>query len=88
MTPMGWGLTVPFVAGTTATTILFQIGVKLCGPQYASILSTSEPLTGAVADVIFLHEKMTLRVALGITCKISTVALLAWKKNEKERAAQ
>ena len=83
MTPLGWGLSFLFVAGTTAATILFPMGVELCGPQYTLVLSTFEPQTSAVAGVILLHEKMVLCAALSVACVKNTVVLLARKKNER-----
>ncbi|QNL43983.1 DMT family transporter [Oscillibacter hominis] len=88
VTLLGWVLICFFTFGTTTATIFFQMGTKLCGPQYASLLSTFEPLTSVVAGVVLLHEGMTLRSGLGIACVLASVLLLAWKKGAKSEGDQ
>ena len=88
MTLFGWALICLFTIGPTTATMFFQIGTKLCGPRYASLLSTFEPLTSVVAGVVLLQEGMTLRSGLGIVCVLASVLLLAWKKGGKAEDGQ
>ena len=64
--------------------VLFQMGLKRCGPQNASMFSTLEPLTSVLAGVIVLHEPMTLQTGFGILLILGAVLLLSvYGKNEK-----
>ena len=87
MTPLGWGLCVLFSLVTLGGSLCFQVGTGLCGPQYASLLSTFEPLTSVVVGVAILHEALTLRSGVGIVCVLASVVLLTLGKNEAVEAA-
>ena len=65
------------VFATVLALALFQIGVFLCGPVKASLLSTFEPLTGILIGAILYHEALSLRTCLGIGAILGAVVLLA-----------
>ncbi|MBE5784631.1 MAG: DMT family transporter [Clostridiales bacterium] len=70
-------------AGVCAV-LLFQMGLKRCGPQNASMFSTLEPLTSVLAGVIVLKEPLTLQTGFGILLILGAVLLLSvYGKNEK-----
>ena len=62
---------------TVLALALFQIGVFLCGPVKASLLSTFEPLTGVVIGILVFHETLTMRSACGLLLILLAVILLA-----------
>ena len=62
---------------TVLALALFQIGVFLCGPVKASLLSTFEPLTGVVIGILVFHETLTVKNACGLFMILLAVILLA-----------
>jgi DME family drug/metabolite transporter len=51
--------------------VFFMLGVKHAGPAKTAILSGTAPLFGVPLSMIILHEKITLKIALGtILCVI------------------
>lgn len=62
---------------TVLALTLFQIGVFLCGPVKASLLSTFEPLTGVVIGILVFHETLTVKSACGLLLILLAVILLA-----------
>ena len=62
---------------TVLALALFQIGVFLCGPVKASLLSTFEPLTGVVIGILVFHETLTVKSACGLLLILLAVILLA-----------
>lgn len=78
-----WLLCILFGSGVTAATLLFQRGIKLCGPQYASFLSVTEPATSALAGAFLLKETLTVKTIAGILCVLLATVLIA-NQNKKE----
>ncbi len=62
---------------TVLALALFQIGVFLCGPVKASLLSTFEPLTGVVIGILVFHETLTAKSTCGLLLILLAVILLA-----------
>lgn len=82
---MGWvfSFLLSMCSGVGAV-VLFQMGLKRCGPQNASMFSTFEPLTSVLAGVIILHEPLTVQTGFGILLILGAVFLLSvYGKNEK-----
>jgi len=63
--PRQWIIVVAMGAGTAASVIFFILGLGLLGALRTSILGASEPLATTVLAIIFLHEKLSLFVAIG-----------------------
>ena len=61
---------------TVLALALFQIGVFLCGPVNASLLSTFEPLTGVVIGILVFHETLTAKSTCGLLLILLAVILL------------
>ena len=78
-----WLLCILFGSGVTAATLLFQRGIKLCGPQYASFLSVTEPATSALAGAFLLKETLAVKTIAGILCVLLATVLIA-NQNKKE----
>lgn len=80
ISPQGW--IAEFMLALFCTVfalMMFQKGVFLCGEVKASLLSTFEPITGAVVGVIVFRESITLKTALGIAAILLSAVLLAAK---------
>ena len=77
MTPLGWfcNLVVLMVFSQSAS-ILFQIGVRIVGPQRASILSTFEPITSLAVGIAIYSEPFGLRTGLGVLAILAAVIIL------------
>ena len=68
---------------TVLALALFQIGVFLCGPVKASLLSTFEPLTGVVIGILVFHETLTAKSTCGLLLILLAVILLALPAEKK-----
>lgn len=77
MTPLGWfcNLVVLMLFSQSAS-ILFQIGVRIVGPQRASILSTFEPITSLAVGIAIYSEPFGLRTGLGVLAILAAVIIL------------
>lgn len=65
-----------FLVATVIPYFLYTTGLaKLGDAGKAGILACSEPVMAAVAGALFLHEPITLPVALGIACVLTAVAV-------------
>lgn len=56
---------------------LFQLGVKVIGPQNTAILSTFEPITSIVIGVFIFRESFGLRTFLGVVMILSAITLVS-----------
>lgn len=75
--PLGWILTFVLVIFISIiATVLFQIGVKIIGPQRTAILSTLEPITSIVIGVIAFNEAFNIKIGMGMFFIILSVVLL------------
>jgi drug/metabolite transporter (DMT)-like permease len=61
---------------------LFQVGIRLIGPQKTSILSTLEPITSIAIGVMIFSEILALRSILGILFILSTVIIIVRSENK------
>lgn len=64
-----------FLVATVIPYFLYTTGLSKIDPGTAGILACSEPVMAAVAGAVFLHESITLTVALGIACVLAAVAV-------------
>ncbi len=65
-----------FLVATVIPYFLYTTGLNLLGDAgKAGILACSEPVMAAVAGALFLHEPITLTVALGIACVLAAVVV-------------
>ena len=74
----GWILTLTFsIVITFGGAIPFQYGVRMIGPQNASILSTAEPITSLVIGMLLLNEHINFLqgIAVGLIL-VSTVLVV------------
>lgn len=77
MTPRGWMFSVLLSLGTAAIgSTLFQVGIRLCGSQTASMLSTVEVLTSVIAGHFIMDEVLTPVTILGILLTVSGVVFI------------
>ena len=78
LTPAGWGAAFLFSFFTTVIAlVVFQMGLKIVGPQKASILSTFEPIVSIVVGVIVYQEPLGFRTAVGTALVLLAAILLA-----------
>ena len=63
---------------------LFQLGIRYIGASTAAILSTLEPITSMLLDVLVLGESMTMRRVLGSLFILVSVILIAWTEKPKK----
>jgi len=83
----GWIITIGFsMLITFGAAIPFQLGVRMIGPQNASILSTAEPITSVIIGVMMLNEhiRWIQGVAIGLIL-ISTI-LVAFSAGRESKA--
>lgn len=85
--PGGWLLLALFaLVDGLAGTLLQEYGVNAIGGKSASIASTVEPVICAVLGAVFLHERITLRSALGVCLIVgATVYLIIGGRDRKDR---
>lgn len=85
ITPFGWLLTSILSVGVTLGAVsLFQVGIKMVGPQSAAILSTFEPITSVIMGILVLNEVFSLRVFMGcVLVLLSVIILAAFEKTER-----
>lgn len=89
MNPAGWGAMLVLSLGTSFGAVcLFQKGVRLVGPQNASILSTFEPITSLLVGSLLFQEHLTIRTFVGCVFILAAVVLVARSKNSGDEAAQ
>lgn len=85
VTPAGWlCLTAAGILIAAGGALLMILGTRLTDAQTAAVASTSEPLASILLGVLFLHEPMDLRIALGCLLILSAVVLLA-RQNAREQ---
>lgn len=72
--------------GTVAAFSLYLQAISDIGPVKASILASVEPVTTAVVSWLWLGSRFAPMDLLGFACVISTVFLLALKKDGKAQA--
>lgn len=77
MTPIGWLFNLVLLMLTSqSASIFFQIGVRIVGPQRASILSTFEPITSLLVGILIYSEPFGLRTGLGVLAILAAVIIL------------
>ena len=60
----------------------FTYGIKYTSPVAAATLALTEPLTAAALGIFFLHENLTIPMALGILSLIASVFVLIFDEIE------
>lgn len=60
----------------------FTYGIKYTSPVVASTLALTEPLMAAALGIFFLHENLTIPMALGILSLIASVIVLIFDKSQ------
>lgn len=79
-----WGATVLYAGVLLSVGVIaFQNGVKYIGAQNGALLSTFEPMTSVLFGILFFHEKLTVRSAVGIVCILCSVVLLSVSPRKK-----
>lgn len=75
-------LAILFIAifSTVVATITLSLGIKKIGASRASVISTLEPVAGALTGILFMNEKFTPLQVIGAVFIISAVALVGLKK--------
>lgn len=78
MSSLGWLVTLILsILVSIGAVSLFQIGVKIIGPQSTSILSTFEPITGILFGILIFNETFGYRTILGFILVISAVVIIS-----------
>ena len=65
------------VVSTAIAFWTFFEGLERVGPSTASLASTTEPLTGVLASVLFLSEPMTMKTVIGGCLVLSALIIIA-----------
>ncbi len=76
-------LGIVIIVGTILSFSFYMEGVKLAGPETASLLASVEPVTATIATVLFLGFSFTLAELIGIIIILVAVTLLSLKKETK-----
>ncbi len=77
ITLKAWGIVLLFAfLAAFVGTVGYQIGVKYVGGQYASIISTFEPLTSVVVGATILEEALNFRSVIGIISILTAVIII------------
>lgn len=74
--------------GTLLAFTLFLGSLHLLSPAEASILASAEPLSAAIAAVLWLHVQLGPATLAGGACILATVLLLARKSSAEPAVAQ
>ncbi|SHE85133.1 EamA domain-containing membrane protein RarD [Tissierella praeacuta DSM 18095] len=77
MNPLGWLMSLFLSLSVGLGVNLFQIGIKIVGPQSTSILSTFEPITSVIIGVLILNESFGIRTFIGIGAILIAVILIS-----------
>ena len=89
MTAMGWVYTLLLSWGTAVlATVLFQVGVRLCGSQHAALFSTLEPASSILMGVLFLQEALTPAAAAGVVLILLAMVLLSMSQRHPVRSSE
>jgi len=75
--PIGWVVTLILSLSVGLGVNLFQIGIKIIGPQSTAILSTFEPITSVIIGVIILNESFGIKTILGSGLILIAVILIS-----------
>lgn len=85
LTPAGWiAVILTSLVTSVFGLIFFAIGVRKTSAQVSAIASTLEPITSVLVGVLFLHETLTFRSALGSVLILTAVVLLAVFEKKKD----
>lgn len=77
-------LAVVIIIGTVLSFSMYMEGVKLAGPQTASMIASVEPVTATVATVLMMKISFTLPEILGIISIVIAVTVLSIKKDSSK----
>ncbi|WP_353092616.1 DMT family transporter [Tissierella praeacuta] len=77
MKPLGWLMTLCLSLSVGLGVNLFQIGIKIVGPESTSILSTFEPITSVIIGILILDESFGVKTFIGIGAILAAVILIS-----------
>ncbi len=87
ITPLGWLLTIVLaIAVALGAVNLLNLGIKIIGPQSASILSTFEPITSVVIGVLVFKEKLDLKILIGCMLILLSVIIITASDKEHQKS--
>lgn len=75
-----FGIIVVVIVGNILAFTTYMTGVKIIGPQKASLYSFAEPVAAAIISTTLLKGVFTIWDALGFGCIFAMMALLGRKK--------
>ncbi len=77
-------LAVVIILGTVISFSLYMEGVKLAGPETASMIASVEPVTATIATIVMMKISFTFPEILGIISIVIAVTVLSIKKDSSE----
>ncbi len=80
------GIIVVVIVGNVLAFTCYMQGVKLIGPQRASLYSMAEPVTAALISTLVLHSAFTIWDAAGFLCILTMIVLVSMPEKEKHDA--
>lgn len=79
----GWvSMGILSIAVALGSVNLLSIGIKIIGPQSASILSTFEPITSLIIGVLVFKELMSFKMLMGVILILTSVILITALDNK------
>lgn len=77
MKPLGWLMALFLSLSVGFGVNLFQIGIKIVGPQTTAILSTFEPITSVIIGVLLLNENFGIKTIFGVGLILLAVIIIS-----------
>ncbi|MDO5717808.1 MAG: EamA family transporter [Tissierellia bacterium] len=74
------------ISTSIISTVFFQEGVRLIGPQKASLISTFEPVMSVIIGFILFNEALKLKSIFGIILILISVIILSLEKQSEEES--
>lgn len=66
------------IGGTLVAFYLYLTSQRYISPAETSLLACAEPLSAALAAVVWLHTPLSIGEIAGGLCIVATVAVLSW----------
>ncbi len=76
------------LGATLVAMTLMNIGIRYASPNYASLFMSTESAFGFIFGVIFLHERMNLRMGLGCVAVLLALVLSQLQFTKKHEEAK
>lgn len=81
---IGWlSMGILSIAVALGAVNLLSIGIKIVGPQSASILSTFEPITSLIIGALIFKEVISFKMLIGVIFILTSVILITALDNNK-----